>query len=52
MWKYLLLTALLSYVLMPGVVTVLPSVGPLNSTMVHALVFAALHVAMHKMLRS
>ncbi len=52
MWKYFLMTALVSYLLMPGVVTVLPSLGPLNSTMVHALVFAAVHVAMHKMLRS
>ena len=51
MWKYLLLTALTFYLLVPGVLVVLPSVGPLSSQMVHALVFAAVHLAVHKLLR-
>jgi hypothetical protein len=50
MWHYFLLTALTFYALVPGVVVVLPSVGPLSSLMVHALVFTAVHVALHKVL--
>ena len=52
MWKYLLLTALTFYVLLPGVVVVLPNVGPVPSNVVHALVFAAVHLMVHKALRS
>jgi len=48
MWKYLLLTALTFYVLSPGVVFVLPSVGPVPSLVLHALLFAVVHKAMHK----
>ena len=51
MWKYFLLTALTFYALLPGVLVVLPDVGPLPSRVVHALAFAAVHVMMHKMLR-
>jgi hypothetical protein len=48
MWKYLLLTALTFYVLSPGVVFVLPSVGPVPSLVLHAVLFAVVHKAMHK----
>lgn len=48
MWKYLLLTALTFYVLSPGVVVTLPSVGPVPSLGLHAVLFAVAHKAMHK----
>ena len=51
MWMYVLLTALTFYVCSPGVLVSLPGVGPLPPLAVHALVFAGVHLMMHKMLR-
>ena len=51
MWKYLALTALTFYLIVPGVVVVLPSVGPLSSAMMHSLLFVAVHYGLHKLLR-
>jgi len=48
MWKYLLLTALTFYVLSPGVLFVLPSVGPVPSLALHAVLFAVVHKYTHK----
>jgi hypothetical protein len=52
MWKYLLLTALTFYLLSPGVLVSLPSVGPVPPLAVHAVLFTAVHVMIHKVLRS
>jgi hypothetical protein len=51
MYAYLLLTALTFYLLSPGVLLSLPSVGPLPPLAVHALLFTAVHVMMHKAMR-
>jgi hypothetical protein len=51
MYMYLLLTALTFYLVSPGVLVSLPSVGPLPPLAVHALVFAVVHLLMHKALR-
>lgn len=48
MWLYLLVTALTFYVLSPGVLFILPSVGPIPSLAVHAVVFAVVHKMLHK----
>jgi hypothetical protein len=49
-WAYFLLTALTFYLLSPGVLVSLPSVGPVPSLAVHALVFTAVHVMLHKVM--
>jgi hypothetical protein len=46
-----LLTALTFYLLSPGVLVSLPSLGPLPPLAVHALVFAAVHIMLHKAMR-
>ena len=51
MWKYFLLTALTFYLLSPGVLVSLPPVGPVPPLAVHALLFTAVHVMLHKALR-
>jgi hypothetical protein len=51
MWKYFLVTALTFYLVLPGVLVVLPDVGPIPSNVVHALVFAAVHIMVHKAMR-
>lgn len=51
MWAYLLLTALTFYLLSPGVLVSLPSVGPVPPLAVHAVLFTAAHVMLHKALR-
>ena len=51
MYAYLLLTALTFYLLSPGVLVSLPSVGPLPPLAMHALLFTAVHVMMHKAMR-
>jgi hypothetical protein len=51
MWSYYLLTALTFYLLSPGVVISLPLLGPLPPLAVHALVFAAVHIMLHKAMR-
>ena len=50
MWKYFLVTALTFYVFVPGVLVVLPAVGPVPSNVMHALVFAAVHIMVHKLM--
>jgi hypothetical protein len=51
MWSYYLLTALTFYLLSPGVLVSLPSLGPLPPLAVHALAFAAVHIMLHKAMR-
>jgi hypothetical protein len=49
MYWYFLTTALLFYVLTPGILLRLPPGGSqMTVAATHALVFAALHIAMHK----
>lgn len=50
MWKYFLLTALTFYALLPGVLVTLPPVGPVPSSVVHALMFAVVHIMVHKLM--
>jgi hypothetical protein len=50
MYMYLLLTAVTFYVV--AFVLVVPAVGPLSSHVVKSLLFVAVHVMVHKMLKS
>jgi hypothetical protein len=51
MYAYLFLTALTFYLLSPGVLVSLPSVGPLPPLAMHAILFTAVHCLMHKAMR-
>lgn len=49
MWMYMLLTAATFYLV--AFMLAIPAVGPLSSPVVKSLVFVALHVLVHKMLK-
>lgn len=49
MWGYFLLTALTFYVV--AFVLAVPSLGPVPSPVVKALLFTVVHIALHKMLK-
>lgn len=49
MWKYLLVTALTFYLLVPGVLVTLPPGGSRQTVLaVHSLVFAVVHMMVHR----
>lgn len=49
MWKYLLVTALTFYLLVPGVLVTLPPGGSRQTVLVvHAAAFAVVHMLTHK----
>lgn len=50
MWTYLLLTGAVFYLV--AFVLNVPAVGPLSSPLVKTLLFVALHMLTHKMLKS
>ena len=51
MWKYLLLTALTFYLVVPGVVVTLPPGASRETVLVvHSLLFAVVHMLSHKYL--
>jgi hypothetical protein len=49
MWGYFLLTALTFYVV--AFVLAVPSLGPVPSPVVKALLFTVVHVALHKVMK-
>ena len=50
MWAYFLLTALTFYVV--AFVVDVPALGPVPAPVVKSLVFVAVHVALHKVLKN
>ena len=49
MWKYLLVTALTFYLVVPGVLVTLPPGGSRQTVLlVHSLVFAVVHMMVHR----